>query len=140
MKNKKLWIIAGVLLVLLVVGVLMGDDEEKKEPEKIKVDLTAAEIQDDEDGAHFVRVECNAKDGTDIDMLQEWYTDYFKPQRDAGKVDYMILDFADDPGRCTFYTGVTVYAACEVKDDFPDIKSAETVYMTGSNDALLSER
>lgn len=125
-----------LFLTLTVVFAIAGCGEEEQKVEKVSFD-DKIEIKTDDSDAHFVDVEVPEVQGTDLSALQDIYVDYYKPYRDAGALDYMILRYGD---KATFFTGKTVYTGCSIDNSgFPQIKDAEHIYQTGSHDGLLSE-
>lgn len=141
MKSKK-GIIIIVIVLLAIVGFAMGggDDQEASEDassstEVKMVDVSKEKIKSDDTGK-FVRVSVPKEQATDLSALQDIYQDFYKPNRDDGNLDYIVLDYDDT---ATFFSGVNVYVGCEMVDNFPSIKKYDKWYRTGSNDGLLSE-
>jgi len=128
-------IIIAVIVVVLAVLLFACLGGSSPDP----IDTSAAKIVTDDSGAHYATLTASYDSIVDLSCIQDVYTDYFKPNRDAGDLDYLIIK-ADGEDKATFFTGKTVYAGCPLDaDGFPKIKDAEKTFMAGSNDALLSE-
>ena len=127
-----------VILIIALALMMSACGDDTADFEDINIE-DVAKVQTDDSGAHFAKFEVTEAQASDLDTLNTWYVEYFKPMRDDGSLDYMVITYSDRDEYCTFFTGVNVYTGCKYKDGIGVIKTAEKHYMTGSHDGMLSE-
>lgn len=133
--RKVLTIIA--VAVLCMTALAFSGCGEEPAPE---VDISeAAEVLTD-DGVSYAYAEVEKASATDLDQLQNWYQEYYKPMRDDGTIISLIVRYTDAPEHATLFTGTNVYTGCPCDDDnIATFNEYEKWYRTGSNDGHLSE-
>lgn len=125
-----------IAVILVVIACNSGDDET----ETVNInDVVKVKTNVEADNARYATFKTTEKQASDLDTLNDWYAEYYKPARDDKTIDYMIIPYSDKKGRCTFFIGVNVYTDCKIKDGIGVIKTAKKHYRTGSHDGMLSE-
>lgn len=125
-----------IAVILIVIACNSGDDSDTDKSVNIN---DVVKVETDDSGAHYAIFKTTEKQASDLDTLNAWYAEYYKPARDDGTIDYMVIPYKDKKGYCTFFTGVNAYTGCEYKDGIGIIKTAKKHYRTGSHDGILSE-
>ena len=133
--KKIIPLIAIIIAVILIIFACSSGDDDY-DPVNIN---DVVKVEADENGDNYATFEASEAQATDLDVLNDWYAEYYKPARDDGSITYMVVPYSDNDGYCTFFTGVNAYTKCKLKNGIADISTAEKHYRTGSHDGLLSE-
>lgn len=131
-------IIPLIAIIIAVILVVIACNSGGDETETVNIN-DVVKVKTDDTGTAYATFKTTEAQASDLDTLNDWYAEYYKPARDDNTIAYMVIPYSDKKGRCTFFTGVNVYTGCKLKDGIGLIKTAKKHYRTGSHDGLLSE-